>query len=248
MPEEQQAKMKRNKKYQNRGLMEDIKALYLNTKAADVNFKFSTGDRIPAHKNLLFVVSNVFDAMFFGDLKETGDIEITDSSPAAFKEFLQFFYSNEIELTEENIEEVMYLVQKYNISNGVDVCKEFLKDILTADNVFIGLNIAMLHELKELIKFCEKIIISNTNAVFGSTSFLECDKKTLDHILKMNFLSCSEVKIFEACMQWVKAKSRQNILTKDLVGSHLDESFYQIRFASMTMQDSARCQQNTMLY
>lgn len=59
-----------------------------------------------AHKNLLANTSDVFDAMFYGDLKETGDISIVDASDAAFEEFLQYFYQCKVKLTAKNIAEV----------------------------------------------------------------------------------------------------------------------------------------------
>lgn len=76
--------MAKSQKYQNRGLLEGVGKLYLNSKTADVHFKFGSDDdessiiRVPAHKKLLAIVSNVFDAMFYGDLKENDDIQVID--------------------------------------------------------------------------------------------------------------------------------------------------------------------------
>lgn len=39
--------------------------------------------------------SDVFKAMFYGELKENADIRVTDVSHAAFKQFLQFFVSSQ---------------------------------------------------------------------------------------------------------------------------------------------------------
>lgn len=59
----------------------------------------------------------------------------------------------------------------------------------------------------------------------------------LAYILELNLLSCSETVIFEACMSWIKAQSKQNEVTKQLIEEYLGELFYKIRFPSMTMQD-----------
>lgn len=75
--------------------------LYLESKNADVYFVFEsngTTERIPAHKILLASGSEVFEAMFFGSLKEEGEIKIVDASCAAFKQFLRLFYFNHMEL------------------------------------------------------------------------------------------------------------------------------------------------------
>lgn len=52
MSEEQQLIMAKKQKYQNRGLMEDIKKLYLNSKTADVHFEFGSGDRASPQKSI----------------------------------------------------------------------------------------------------------------------------------------------------------------------------------------------------
>lgn len=230
-----------HKTYPIQCVLEIGEKLHLNSRSADTHFAFGcsngTKKRLPAHKNILAAASDVFDKMFYGELKENGDINITDVSEAEFMEFLQFFYLHEVKLTERNIVGVMHLGHKYNFTKCVKVCEQFLMDTLTADNIFITLNMAILYDRCELIKFCDKFIIVNSVVVLGSAGFLDCDRLILEHILKMNLLSCSEGDLFEACMAWVKEKSQQSALSRDLVDTHLGKLFYEIRFASMTMKE-----------
>lgn len=91
--------------------LDSVGNLYRDSKTADVHFKFEssnngTATQIDAHKNLLAATSDVFGAMFYGELKETGDIRVVDVSDAAFKEFLQYFYQRKVKLSAENISEV----------------------------------------------------------------------------------------------------------------------------------------------
>lgn len=178
--------------------------MYLNKKTCDVNFSFTSIDgtvkRVRAHKGVLAASSDVFESMLYGKLKKAGDIHLTDSTEAAFMEFLQFFYLDKIDLTTKNIAAVMHLGYKYNVKNCINGCVEFLEAILTTENVFIGLDLAFLYDHTDLLKFCEEIIIVDTAAVLESTDFLNCSKRLLDHILTMDVLSCSEAEVFEACM------------------------------------------------
>lgn len=57
------------------------------------------------------------------------------------------------------------------------------------------------------------------------------------HILKLDQFSCSESVIFEACMSWIKAKSKQTEITKQLIQEHLGELFYDFRFTLMTINE-----------
>lgn len=225
--------------------IESGKKLYLDTETADVHFTFGSDDdaikSIPAHKNILAAASEVFRTMFYGEAMVQGDVDVhvDEVSDAAFMEFLQFFYRTHIQLSIENIADVMQLGHKYNVPNCIKICVEFLKDVLTVDNIFIGLNLGIRYNLNDLLKFCSKFITLNTAAVFKTTGFLDCDKAALEFILKMDIFSCTEVEAFQACMAWVQSKSKikQNALTKAMVKKHLGDLYYEIRFGSMTMQE-----------
>lgn len=230
-----------------RNSLESIAKLYRDTRTADVHFTFESDDgtetRVDAHKSLLAATSDVFGAMFYGELKETGDIPVIDATDAAFKEFLQYFYQDEIKLTIGNAVEVMYLAHKYNVPKCVEDCIEFLKLSLANENVCAVLFYSILYNHMELLKLCEKHIIVNTEAVLKTAGFLKCDRKVLAHILQMDFLSCSEVEVFKACMAWVEAKYSRHGSSKEIVETHLGDLFYKIRFASMTIQQLCALQQ-----
>lgn len=215
-----------------------VKKLYLQPDKADVYFVLaSTGERVPAHKIVLSSASKVFDAMLYGSLKEEGDIKIVDASAEAFKKFLQFFYVNNVQLTMENISEVMYLVQKYDVMNCLSLCANFLTAKISTENVTAILDLALIFEQKELRESCELAIRSHPSKVLKSADFVECDRRVLNHIISiihMDRLSCTEREVFVACMAWVKVISKQKELTRDIVQTHLGEVFYRIRFSLMT--------------
>lgn len=126
----------------------------------------------------------------------------------------------------------MYLGHKYNVAKCVEDCITFLKRTLHNGNVCTALFYANLYDQTELLELCKTHIISYTEGVFESPGFLNCDRKVLEYILGLDYVSCSEDKVFEACMAWVKIKSNQNVLSKEVVGDLL----YKFRFASMTIQ------------
>lgn len=211
------------------------KELYLKPDKADVYFVFeSTDERVPAHKIFLSSASTVFDAMFYGLLKEQGDIKIVDSSAEAFKVFLRFFYIEKVELTIENISQVMYLVQKYNVMDCLSLCANFLATKIRIEHVTVVLDLALIYEQKQLLESCELQISLHSSEVFKSLDFVKCSRQVLNHILNMDWLSCTETDVFEACMSWVKVTSQQEELTRDIIETHLGDIFYQIRFRSMT--------------
>lgn len=235
--------------YDNYVIASSVESLYLDAGTADVYFVFDhrnddgTSERIPAHKNLLSITSDVFRAMFYGEWKVNGDVKMSTGhkkcpqTASAFKEFLQYFYLNKVKLTAGNVVEVMGLGHRYNVINCFNACVEFVSDNLTIENVCTGYGLAILYEQNELKERCERVITLNTGAVFNSASFLASDREILANILRLNLLSCTETDVFIACMSWIKAVTKQDELSKEIVRTKLDDLFYEIRFTSMTVEE-----------
>lgn len=119
-------------KYNNPTLPGAFEKQYLNDATADMHFVFETAEgvieRVPVHKFVLIAYSEVFNAMLSGSWQETDDVKITDASPHAFKEFLRFFYFDEVELTTENMVEVFCLGQKYLVTTCSNACVQHMSD------------------------------------------------------------------------------------------------------------------------
>lgn len=139
------------------------------TKLSNVNFVFElNGDivKLPANKAILSASSPVFNAMFNGDMKEIGDVKITDASPAEFEEFLQLFYKNPVVLTMNNLAGVFKLLDKYDVAEAIQNCADFLKENLTIDNVLLALYLAIKYQFNSLKFWCEALIQKNIKKVF----------------------------------------------------------------------------------
>lgn len=223
--------------FNHRGLSTIIKKQYLNESTTDMNFVFESSVdqpvQIPAHKCLLAASSGVFEAMFNGSWAEQDEVTIVDASPTPFKKFLQFFYYDKVELSMEDVEEVLHLGQKYLVVACLEACSQLLTENLTNENVCFTYGLSIVYDRKELQKLCELIIGMNASVIFKTSGFLECDQQVISHILKLDSLSCLEKEVFTASMTWVKSRSSQTILDKETVLSYLGDSFYDIRFGSM---------------
>lgn len=166
-----------------------INELYLNPKGADVNFVFDADtdhpQKLPAHKIILSLDSPVYDRMFFGSMQEKGDVLIVDATIAAFKEFLQFFYCNEVSLSSINVIYVTNLCKKSEMNEFLKPCETALQDSLAMNDMCWGYSIAQLLEQENLSRFCEEKIKTYAAKIITSESFLECDIKILSKILAM---------------------------------------------------------------
>lgn len=146
----------------------------MQSKTPDVQFIFNGENdevKVPAHKELLAVSSPVFNAMFNGELKEKGDVAIVDASADGFKEFLQFFYKKKVELTMDNIEDVLNLTHKYDVTKCFAIAIEFMKEHLTSDKMLWGLQLAIKFQSNELKTFCKEQIANNIDTVLNSFEY-----------------------------------------------------------------------------
>lgn len=186
--------------------------LYLDEKFADIHFVFETSDiePIPSHKCILSTGSKVFETMFYGSIREGDVVKISDVNPSAFKEFLQFFYLDEVNFTTDNIVDVMYLVRKYGIERCMVQCVDFLKDTMTNDDVCSAYQLAVQFDLDELKHFCQRKISANAEDVLKSNDFLNCKHTVLQLIVAMDSLIIEEINVFDACLTWAKKSCEVN--------------------------------------
>lgn len=223
--------------------------LYLNEEFADVNFLFKNeGEvvKVPANKAVLAALSPVFRAMFFGQMREKGDVEIVDATADGFKDFLQFFYLDQVDLTIERIDEVVQLADKYDMNQYIDNCIKLLTQNLTPKNVCFAYQLAISANNVNLKKLCEETICLYTSSVFASDSFVRCNQTVLKHILEMENLQCDEIKVFRACLNWVTFACKKNNLDENKGANKremLGDCLYLIRFGAMKTVEFAQLAQ-----
>lgn len=220
-----------------------IHELYLNSKGADVSFVFKDADgdqskKIPAHKIILSLDSPVFDRMFFGSIQEKGDVQIVDAPAAAFKEFLQFFYLNEVTLSSAHIIFVTNLCKKYETNEFLRPCETALQNSLSMDDMCWGYSIAQLLEQENLRKFCEDKIKTFAAKIIKSDSFMECDGQALSKIMTMVSSDWGVLERVIAYMEWSKAQCIRNNLDSNPTNlrNQLNDVFSEIPFGELSAQ------------
>lgn len=211
---------------------------YLDEKTADVYFICGRKrERVPAHKSVLSKASDAFDRMFYGPMSEVSDVKLPETNPEAFKDFLQFCYLDEVDLSLEHIVEIMDLTNKYCMPECLAVCGNFWAKHLTFDDICWAYHWAIFYEEKEFIQFCERKISAYPQLVFESSGFKTCEHIVLDHILELDSLLCDETVVLEACLDWARhACMLHDLNPRDMnnLRVYLKDSLYKIRYGSMT--------------
>lgn len=228
-------------------LSTNISALYLNGETADVKFIFEHGcsvESVGAHKCLLAAGSSVFHQMFYGGLKEGSEIRIVDVSIEGFTAFLQYFYLEVVTYNSILIGEVMKLSDKYDVTGCMELCTRYLTLALSTQNVCSCYELALLYDLGHLISVCEERICLDTQKVLESNAFLHCSRHILGRILLMDGLSCDEIHVFQASMQWAMQACKRALIDEnnaENIKQQLGNCFDLIRFPAMSAEDFYTC-------
>lgn len=193
---------------------------------------------IRAHRNVLATFSPWFKAKFYHSKRHKSEYILKDITVAAFEEYLQLFYFDKVQLTIQNIGIVLAMVKRSQAKDFVKKCLNFLVQRATIDKLCTVYRLAIFYDIQMLKELCERNIVNSTVALFGTDDFVHCGHKTLMLILKLNEFSCTEAKVFDACISWAqaacKAANIDETKTENL-RAKLGDAITQIRFSSLPL-------------
>ena len=223
----------------NNELFSDVKFVVERTAQGESESK----QVIPAHKFVLSISSPVFEAMFYGELTETGDsIELPDCEYDSLLELVRYLYSDEVNLSGSNVMGVMYLAKKYMVPSLADKCAEYLQDNLDASNVFGILPQAQKYEEEKLVEHCWKVIDEKAEEAVKSEGFVTIERSLLERVVERDPLNIQEIELFKAVNLWATKKCEEQGLSADgsekrrILGERIVKG---IRFPVMTQHEFA---------
>lgn len=142
-------------------------SLYKDDTFADVTIT-SQGREFKAHKAVLAAQSPVFKKMFQANMKEkeTNVVEMSDISPTALANLLEFIYTGEApNLKYLPAKDLLYVANMYELTELSKLCQiKLMEEIQVSDAIEI-LHLARLYDVKNLKEFCLKFISSNFSAI-----------------------------------------------------------------------------------
>ena len=134
----------------NNELLSDVSLVVRSSTGEDASKKNKMA--IPAHKLVLSICSPVFFAMFCGQMAEKSDsVDLPDCEYEGVLEMLRYMYSEEAQLSESNVMQVLYAAKKYILPSLAEECIEFLRKNLNSENVFSVMSHAQQYDEKGLM-------------------------------------------------------------------------------------------------
>ncbi|XP_062328674.1 RCC1 and BTB domain-containing protein 2 isoform X2 [Osmerus eperlanus] len=140
------------------------------------------GKCIHVHKALLKIRCEHFRAL----LNETDEesIEIHQFSYLVYRAFLEYLYTDTINLPPEDAIGLLDLATYYRETRLKRLCQETIKRGISEENAITLFSAAVKYEARELEEFCFKFCVNHLTAVTQTEAFAD-----MDHDLLKNFIS-----------------------------------------------------------
>lgn len=131
-----------------------MRTIFTGGKNSDLTVKVKRKN-FKCHKNIISARSTVFKAMLQHNMKEkrTGIIKIIDADPHVFHNFLLYLYSCDTSVLKfEYVTGLYQLADKYHVEDLVKVCRNFMLQNISPENIFEFHELGKRHNEDELIK------------------------------------------------------------------------------------------------
>ncbi|XP_037438357.1 BTB/POZ and MATH domain-containing protein 1-like [Triticum dicoccoides] len=175
-------------------LLDNLATLLEGKIGADVTFKVQ-GEVFSAHKILLAVRSAVFNAEFYGAMRDKGaqDITVDDMQPAVFRAFLHFIYTDsmppmdglEDDDKREMVKHLLVAAEKYAMERMKRICESILCKSLDVETVATILALANQYHCNNLKDACIEFMLSSNRMkdVISSQGYLHLKRSSPDVIV-----------------------------------------------------------------
>ncbi|XP_021695141.1 BTB/POZ domain-containing protein 9 [Aedes aegypti] len=209
---------------------EQMAQLCMSYDYSDVTF-IVEDEKLPAHRVILAARSEYFRALLYGGLSESTQNEIHLKIPLkAFKALLKYIYSGSMSLAqmkEENILDTLGLANQYGFTDLEIAISDYLRQVLSLNNVCAIMDAAKLFDLEGLTSVCHAFMDRNAEAILQHESFKNLSQDAICSLLQRDSFFAPEVQIFQAVHDWCKCNSD---------GESIETVVSMVRFSLMTLE------------
>ncbi|KAL1132354.1 hypothetical protein AAG570_010310 [Ranatra chinensis] len=186
-------------------MLHNLNLLRNNSRFCDVEI-VAGGKVLKAHRSVLSASSPYFQAMFSNGLVEEQKdrIEIHYIEPHILTTIIDFIYTGEMTITQENVQDLIVAADMLELKEVVSGCTEFLKNELHITNAIGIYRFAEDHNCVDLAKKAANFIECHYSMIFLEEEFCELPKDPFCKFLDSEQLRVdSEYQVFQSVMRWI---------------------------------------------
>ena len=142
-------------------------------------------------------------------------MNIKEVTSESMELLLDFCYSGEITVTENNVEDLLLAADLLGFSHSKESCSSFLQDQLDPGNCIGILQLGEKHTCAKLCSKAESYILRNFKDVAECNEILSLDVKQLKYLLESDDINIdNEFEVLQVIFNWVEndSKTRRNML------------------------------------
>ncbi|TKS66211.1 Kelch-like protein 41b [Collichthys lucidus] len=199
--------------FQSTLLQDGLKELLNENKFVDCTLK--VGDRsFPCHRLIMAACSPYFREIFFTEdgkeVENTKEVVLDDVNPSILDMIVQYLYSAEIDLTDDNVQDIIAVANRFQIPSVFTVCVNYLQKKLSMSNCMAILGWAW------LAVAARSYIADRFELLYKDEEFLKLAAHELFAIIGGDSLNVErEELVFEAVMAWVRHDKERTKILKD---------------------------------
>ncbi len=198
----------------------------------DITLKVSSLE-LRAHKVVLVGLSEYFRAMLTDGMKEAeqNEIELKGLEPEMTKVLLDFAYTGDIQISRENVQELLVTANFLGITRVVDACAEFIRNGIDLENGIDILHLSEGYGLNPLLQAGIDFVASHMTDYENDPTLLEVSYNVFHSIAsseklvmkignKMSMPDDQEHRLFKIVLRYIQhsPEERMPSLQKFLAG------------------------------
>jgi len=185
-------------------------------KYSDVQLQVG-GKIFHCHKLILALKSPYFEQKLFPSSSSSSSaaaaaavskqIVLDDVSADAFDKVLQFLYTGETELSNENVQNILSAADLMKLTELTKLCVDYLTDTVSPDNCPSFWKLAEQMSLATLALTCKRLCVKEFGKIRSSSELSSLSENMMKELLKDDELVVeSEVDACEALMKWLNSQ------------------------------------------
>ena len=163
---------------------------------------------LAAHKAVLAAASPFFLSLLTSDMRESKEdlirIELEEASASVMEDVLQYVYTGNVSVTEENAHNLMATADYLLLPGLKTMVGRYLMEILKTENCVFNYYFADKYQCVELKEKACEMINSDFSAIMERDDFLSLDiKQVMEWVSSDDITVNAEEEVFKGIVKWV---------------------------------------------